>query len=175
MSSDSKRNELFVRNYFQFYIFNKLKLAYIVICMPLIITINRKQMTFGKEGTLNWNTYIEGNGHFIIRNMTENRKRSREEDSCEFMPLSKRINNLHINNNLTSTSLSQSSDSSHSQSSAIATENGISSPSSLSDSERRPSYDPGINSSESRYFYENKLLFELHLERIQRSGQQFPF
>ncbi|CAH2245755.1 jg3964 [Pararge aegeria aegeria] len=78
--------------------------------------------------------------------MTENRKRSREEDSCEFMPLSKRINNLHINNNLTST-LSQSSDSS--QSSAIAIENGISSPSPLSDSERRPSYDPGINSSEN--------------------------
>lgn len=88
------------------------------------------------------------------------------------MPLSKRINNLHINNNLTSP-IPQPSDSS--QNSAIATENGISSPSPLSDTERRPSYDPGINSSDSRYYYENKLLFELHLERIQRSGQQFPF
>ncbi|XP_039754194.1 uncharacterized protein LOC120629342 [Pararge aegeria] len=129
-------------------------------------------MTYGINSTINWNTFNECYGHVIFRNMTENRKRSREEDSCEFMPLSKRINNLHINNNLTST-LSQSSDSS--QSSAIAIENGISSPSPLSDSERRPSYDPGINSSESRYYFENKLLFELHLERIQRTGQQFPF
>ncbi|XP_034830937.1 uncharacterized protein [Maniola hyperantus] len=129
-------------------------------------------MTFGKDSTLNWNSNIECNGHLIFRNMTGNRKRSREEDACEFMPLSKRINNLHINNNLTSP-ISQPSDSS--QNSAIATENGISSPSPLSDSERRPSYDPGINSSDSRYYYENKLLFELHLERIQRSGQQFPF
>lgn len=87
------------------------------------------------------------------------------------MPLSKRINNLHINNNLSAPSQSSKS----SQNSAIATENGISSPSSSSDSERRPSYDPGICSSESRYYYENKLLFELHLERMQRSGQQFPF
>lgn len=89
------------------------------------------------------------------------------------MPLSKRINNLHINNNLASTSVAQSQDT---RLNGIATENGISSPhSSSSDSERRPSYDPGVNSSESNYFYENKLLFELHLERIQRSGQQFPF
>lgn len=104
--------------------------------------------------------------------MTYFRKRSREDDICEFMPLSKRINNLHINNNLTSP-LSQSSDSN--QSNGIDTKNGISSPSSSSESDRRPSYDPGISSSDSRYYYDNKLLFELHLERIQRSGQQFPF
>lgn len=102
------------------------------------------------------------------------RKRSREDDSCEFMPLSKRINNLHINNNLAATSASsQNHDSS--QANGINGEAGISSPSSSSDSDRRPSYDPGVNSSQSNYFYENKLLFELHLERIQRSGQQFPF
>lgn len=57
----------------------------------------------------------------------------------------------------------------------INTDNGISSPSSSSDSERRPSYDPGVNSSQSSYYYDNKLLFELHLERVQRTGQQFPF
>ncbi|OWR43393.1 uncharacterized protein LOC116773248 [Danaus plexippus] len=103
--------------------------------------------------------------------MTENRKRSREDDACEFMPLSKRINNLHINNNINAVS-SQSSDSSHSNGITDVMDNGTSS---SSDSERRPSYDPGINSTDSRYYYENKLLFELHLERIQRSGQQFPF
>nr|XP_026490829.1 uncharacterized protein LOC113396953 [Vanessa tameamea] len=132
-----------------------------------------EQMTFGKDTRLNWNTYIGSNGHFMLSDMTENRKRSREDDTCEFMPLSKRINNLHINNNLNSPSLSQSSDSS--QSNGINSDNAISSPSPTSDRERSPNYDPGINSSDSRYYYENKLLFELHLERIQRTGQQFPF
>ncbi|CAH0719542.1 unnamed protein product, partial [Brenthis ino] len=130
-------------------------------------------MTYGKDITRNWNTNIESNGHSMFQIMTENRKRSREDDVCEFMPLSKRINNLHINNNLTSPPNSQSSDSN--QSNGLNVENGISSPSSSSESDRRPSYDPGINSSDSRYYYENKLLFELHLERIQRSGQQYPF
>lgn len=98
------------------------------------------------------------------------RKRSREDDSCEFMPLSKRINNLHINNNLATTNVSQTSDAS-----GITQENGISSPSSSSSEERRTSYDPGMSSSQSTYFYDNKLLFELHLERVQRCGQQFPY
>lgn len=90
------------------------------------------------------------------------------------MPLSKRINNLHINNNLTTSSVSsQNHDSS--QANGITVEAGISSPSSSSDSDRRPSYDPGLTSTQSSYLYENKLLFELHMERIQRSGQQYPF
>ncbi|XP_028163139.1 uncharacterized protein LOC135074922 [Ostrinia nubilalis] len=131
-------------------------------------------MTFGEESALNWNTSFGSNGNYFFRNMTENRKRSREDDTCEFMPLSKRINNLHINNNLSSTSVvSQNHNSS--QVNGINGEAGMSSPSSSSDSDRRPSYDPGVSSSQSSYFYENKLLFELHLERIQRSGQQFPF
>ncbi|CAH2106633.1 unnamed protein product [Euphydryas editha] len=132
-----------------------------------------EQMTPRKDITLDVNTYIENYAHFMYINMTENRKRSREEDTCEFMPLSKRINNLHIHNNMASPSLSQSSDSSHSN--GLNTDNPISSSNSSSDKERSPNYDPGISSSESRYYYENKLLFELHLERIQRTGQQFPF
>lgn len=75
---------------------------------------------------------------------------------------------------MASPSLSQSSDSSHSNGVNIDNSN-ISTPNSSSDTERNPNYDPGISSSESRYYYENKLLFELHLERIQRTGQQFPF
>ncbi|XP_045448456.1 uncharacterized protein LOC123656884 [Melitaea cinxia] len=133
-----------------------------------------KSMTPRKDIALNVNTYIENYAQFMYKNMTENRKRSREEDTCEFMPLSKRINNLHINNNMASPSLSQSSDSSHSNGVNIDNSN-ISTPNSSSDTERNPNYDPGISSSESRYYYENKLLFELHLERIQRTGQQFPF
>lgn len=87
------------------------------------------------------------------------------------MPLSKRINNLHINNNLTSPPVSQSAERSHVN--GISTDASASNP--LQNSERRPNYDPGVPSSQSRYYYENKLLFELHLERIQRSGQQFPY
>ncbi|KAH9640120.1 hypothetical protein HF086_016051 [Spodoptera exigua] len=131
-------------------------------------------MTFGRIANFNWNNCIESNGTNINRTMTENRKRSREDDSCEFMPLSKRINNLHINNNL-NTAVTQAQDASLSQANGINTENGISSPSSSSGSERRPSYDPGMNSNQSSYYYDNKLLFELHLERIQRCGQQFPY
>lgn len=71
------------------------------------------------------------------------------------------------------TSISQTQDAS--QINGITPENGISSPSSSSGSERRPSYDPGMSSSQSSYYYDNKLLFELHLERIQRCGQQFPY
>ncbi|XP_013199639.1 uncharacterized protein LOC106142436 [Amyelois transitella] len=130
-------------------------------------------MNFENDYTVHVNAYLDSNANYSFRTMTENRKRSREDDTCEFMPLSKRINNLHINNNLSSTTVSHSQDT---RLNGIATENGITSPhGSPPNSERRPSYDPGVNSSESNYFYENKLLFELHLERIQRSGQQFPF
>ncbi|KPJ02655.1 hypothetical protein RR46_09858 [Papilio xuthus] len=90
------------------------------------------------------------------------------------MPLSKRINNLHINNNLTSQPILQSADPSHING-IRAEENGISSQNPNHNSDSTPTYDPGVTSSQSRYYYENKLLFELHLERIQRSGQQFPF
>ncbi|RVE48076.1 hypothetical protein evm_007263 [Chilo suppressalis] len=83
-------------------------------------------MTFGKGSTLNWNICFGSNGNYFFRNMTENRKRSREDDTCEFMPLSKRINNLHINNTLGSTSLQQNHDSS--QVNGINMESGISSP-----------------------------------------------
>lgn len=89
------------------------------------------------------------------------------------MPLSKRINNLHINNNLVnSNNITPTQETS--QINGVNNEN-VTSPSSSSDTERRPSYDPGISSSQSNYYYDNKLLFELHLERIQRSGHQFPF
>lgn len=89
------------------------------------------------------------------------------------MPLSKRINNLHINNNVNNSIPSQTS---HEPSQLINFDNNcIPSPSSSTDLDRRPSYDPGLNSTQSSYYFENKLLFELHLERIQRTGQQFPF
>lgn len=103
------------------------------------------------------------------------RKRPREEENCDFMPLSKRINNLHINNRDLA-NVNSSERISSNQQNVIRLDNGIhnSSPDNSND-EHRPSYDPGLNSSQSNYYYNNKLLFELHLERIQRTGQQFPF
>ncbi|XP_077299990.1 uncharacterized protein LOC143920869 [Arctopsyche grandis] len=75
------------------------------------------------------------------------RKRSREDDNCDFMPLSKRINNLHINN-------------------------GASSIVHHSQSITQPAYDPGISPAQSSYYFENKLLYELYLERLRRQEQQ---
>lgn len=149
-------------------ILNAMAILYLEIWQEIGNRLHKIQIITIIACLVSWTVYLL-NAYIVFPHF---RKRSREEDACEFMPLSKRINNLHINNNLRSP-IPQPSDSS--QNNAIATENGISSPSPLSDSERRPSYDPGINSSDSRYYYENKLLFELHLERIQRSGQQFPF
>ncbi|XP_011547930.3 uncharacterized protein LOC105380129 isoform X1 [Plutella xylostella] len=123
-------------------------------------------MTFGIESA-DWNICVDkSNGNNTFSNMTLNRKRSRDEESCEFMPLSKRINNLHINNNLASTSSNAAQPSSQ--------QNGMSDEAST-DTTRQPDYDPGVNSSQSPYYFDNKLLFQLHLERIQRTGQQFPF
>lgn len=36
----------------------------------------------------------------------------------------------------------------------------------------QPPYNPGVNSSQSNYYFDNKLLYELYLERSQRNGQQ---
>lgn len=99
------------------------------------------------------------------------------------MPLSKRINNLHLNNNLASASqenlqlnghgLPQMNGVPHSNQNGIIQYSNTQPSSSSSNLCNRPEYDPGMNSSQSQYYYDNKLLFELHLERIERTEQQF--
>lgn len=113
-----------------------------------------------------------------------NRKRRRnvEEESSEFMPLSKRINNLHINglsglcknmagNTMESMEtdwesgmfMSSPSCSEVSQNSSPRGSCGSSQSNFTSD------YRPDLDATENPFYYEsNKLLFSLYMERIQR-------
>ncbi|XP_018394013.1 PREDICTED: uncharacterized protein LOC108772869 [Cyphomyrmex costatus] len=113
-----------------------------------------------------------------------NRKRCRniEEESSDFMPLSKRINNLHINglsglreNTVESTVenmetdwesgnfMSSPSCSEISQNSSPRGSCGSSQSSFTSD------YRPDLDATENPFYYEsNKLLFSLYMERMQR-------
>ncbi|KAL1489173.1 hypothetical protein ABEB36_014111 [Hypothenemus hampei] len=109
--------------------------------------------------------------------MTQNRKRSRSvHDETEFMPLSKRINNLHINNMLNDhnsrlafTEWCQTS-SNHQQQTF---------PESPGDSDQsidwsvNPQYSPDLNESQNpHYFSINKLLYEMYIERMSRGCHQ---
>ncbi|XP_059621849.1 uncharacterized protein LOC132265282 [Phlebotomus argentipes] len=121
-----------------------------------------------------------------------NRKRSREEEdvSMDFMPLSKRINNLH----LTATSLPQIYDSSSSNSEVMnqnythPPNNGVfcsSNPTpgpfynvpkglemrqEMPESVHMSEYCPELSILENPYYFlKNKLLFELHTQRLKRS------
>ncbi|XP_011173216.1 uncharacterized protein LOC105205532 [Solenopsis invicta] len=113
-----------------------------------------------------------------------NRKRRRniEEESSEFMPLSKRINNLHINglsglreNAMESTMESMETDwesgnfmlspscSEVSQNSSPGGSCGSNQSNFTSD------YRPDLDATENPFYYEsNKLLFSLYMERMQR-------
>ncbi|XP_030751786.1 uncharacterized protein LOC115879225 [Sitophilus oryzae] len=109
--------------------------------------------------------------------MTHNRKRTRSfQDETEFMPLSKRINNLHIHNMLSE------------QGPLISAEWNLQGPSntqnvrlpdSPSESERSiesnfsPPYSPALNESQNpHYFNINKVLYEMYLERLNRGCHQ---
>ncbi|KAI4503792.1 hypothetical protein M0802_001195 [Mischocyttarus mexicanus] len=110
-----------------------------------------------------------------------NRKRGRiEEESADFVPLSKRINNLHINNFSTlqkGTSDTMKSDWGNSNiyhTTNYPEQNQISShmddTCGSSQSSYSNEYRPDLSVSENPFYYEtNKLLFSLHMERIQRS------
>ncbi|XP_076259436.1 uncharacterized protein LOC143195846 [Rhynchophorus ferrugineus] len=109
--------------------------------------------------------------------MTQNRKRSRSfQDETEFMPLSKRINNLHINNMLTEQNPSVTNSEWNAQGS---TSHNVRLPESPSGSEQSvelkfsPSYAPELNESQNpHYFNINKMLYEMYLERLNRGCHQ---
>ncbi|RZF47947.1 hypothetical protein LSTR_LSTR008751 [Laodelphax striatellus] len=108
------------------------------------------------------------------------RKRSRscEEESSEFAPLSKRINNIHINNPFFSLQkpieLSQQESISAGMSSEAALwserqriQNSMMNPVSI---QEQMHYTPDLSLEENPHYYEkNRLLFNLFLERIQRN------
>ncbi|XP_017016032.2 uncharacterized protein [Drosophila takahashii] len=100
------------------------------------------------------------------------RKRSREDDlPCESTPLSKRINNLHLNYD--------DGNSSSSSSCSIpplpggggggpggpeAAGNGVAA--------GGYEYNPELGAEQNPFYYEkNKMLYDLHVERIKRSSQ----
>lgn len=114
-----------------------------------------------------------------------NRKRGRnvEEEASEFMPLSKRINNLHINS---FTSLQENT--AENMDTDWGNTNFIPSPNYSEPSQGSPSYDgcsssqssttaeyrPDLNATENPFYYEsNKLLYSLYMERIQRTSDLY--
>ncbi|KAL2739748.1 zinc finger protein 384-like isoform X1 [Vespula maculifrons] len=114
----------------------------------------------------------------LTGNIYTKRGRTLEEESSEFMPLSKRINNLHINgfSGLQESTAEMESDwggpnfipspnySEPSQSSPLHDACGSSQSSYTAD------YRPDLDATENPFYYEsNKLLFSLYMERMQRS------
>ncbi|KAL3274453.1 hypothetical protein HHI36_015841 [Cryptolaemus montrouzieri] len=104
--------------------------------------------------------------------MTQNRKRARShQDEVEFMPLSKRINNLHINNSLLLDNQAVTSQQSLQWGPGPP---NISiqlpdSPQSLEWNNSIPNYSPDLNENQNpHYFNINKLLFEMYVERLRR-------
>ncbi|XP_044252817.1 uncharacterized protein LOC123003855 [Tribolium madens] len=110
--------------------------------------------------------------------MTQNRKRGRNhhEDEVEFMPLSKRINNLHINNGL----FLDNSNPLGASEWGPGPPNFVhqlpeSPPSSVQslDWNSSPQYSPDLSENQNpHYFNINKLLFEMYVERLQRGCHQ---
>ncbi|KAH8316091.1 hypothetical protein KR074_002107 [Drosophila pseudoananassae] len=103
------------------------------------------------------------------------RKRSREDDlPCESTPLSKRINNLHLNyddgNSSSSSScsippLGNSDNNNYLLTGTLPAVSGGA-------AERVFEYNPELGAEQNPYYYEkNKMLYDLHVERVKRSSQ----
>lgn len=98
----------------------------------------------------------------------------------EFMPLSKRINNLHINNGLLFNNMTPSNSLSFTQWGPgpplyqnIMPETP---PETIQEQDwskgSTPQYSPELNETQNPYYFNiNKLLFEMYVERMQRNGQ----
>ncbi|XP_017066976.1 uncharacterized protein LOC108105067 [Drosophila eugracilis] len=102
------------------------------------------------------------------------RKRSREDDlPCESTPLSKRINNLHLNYD------DGNSSSSSSCSIPPLPVGGASAPGGPGGHDASGNgvavgyeYNPELGAEQNPFYYEkNKMLYDLHVERIKRSSQ----
>lgn len=111
-----------------------------------------------------------------------------DEDTSDFMPLSKRINNLHINNAFQAISNPREAanmylkptewgpgppgcygESQESYNSPETPENAQS-PGWNSEA---PQYNPELDETQNPYYFNNKLLFDLFVERMQRNGHSF--
>lgn len=113
------------------------------------------------------------------------RKRGRdaEEEFSEFMPLSKRINNLHINGlsgmheNVTENMDTDCCGRSFMPSpnySELSQGSPLYDGCSSSQSSYITEYKPDLDAAENPFYYEsNKLLFSLYMERVQRASDSF--
>ncbi|KAJ8678699.1 hypothetical protein QAD02_014486 [Eretmocerus hayati] len=111
-----------------------------------------------------------------------NRKRGRDmdEENGEFMPLSKRINNLHLNNfsGVQEGSPERFDPKWNNQNFAPSPNHSEPSQGSSSSDGYSSSYSPcmieyrpDLSASDNPHYYENnKLLYNLHMERLQRVG-----
>ena len=105
-----------------------------------------------------------------------------EEENGEFMPLSKRINNLHLNNfsgvqegsperldpNWINQNFVPSPNHSEPSQCSSSCDSYSSSQSSYAE------YNPDLSASDNPFYYENnKLLFNLHMERLQRTENHY--
>lgn len=115
------------------------------------------------------------------------RKRSREDDVCDSTPLSKRINQLHLtnldepqqaiqqlhfNDPTKQVDLAQAYNSNHINNSALNmhlhNKHGMSAAGQHQMHLQHP-YAPELNEAENPFYYiKNKLLYELHFERLKR-------
>ncbi|XP_067128738.1 uncharacterized protein [Centruroides vittatus] len=107
--------------------------------------------------------------HFIS-NESRKRPRTCEEEECDFMPISKRMNDLHIRSNHVSNQALVNEVPSTMQcvcnSSLLSHQNGISNNTAIA---MNCIYSPELNSSQNPYYYHiNSVLFEAHLLRLQR-------
>ncbi|XP_026273750.1 uncharacterized protein LOC113203339 [Frankliniella occidentalis] len=122
--------------------------------------------------------FFETNLPSMTQSSLGSRKRGRsdaDDESRDFTPLSKRINNLHINNGNYSNHSASTHDEIHTVSPA---ERGGPNTSDEGNNSQgvvqQPMYSPDMNVSDNPYYYEpNKLLYYLNIERMQRSGQSF--
>ncbi|KAM7348165.1 uncharacterized protein ACRADG_007580 [Cochliomyia hominivorax] len=112
--------------------------------------------------------------------LIDKRKRSREDDVlCESTPLSKRINNLHLSNfeeaqyNQQLETQSHHNNNNHLQqlTKDMMTSSGVSSALKhiTSYESDKNVYEPELDESQNPFYYvKNKLLHDLHLERLKR-------
>lgn len=89
------------------------------------------------------------------------RKRSREtaEENEEAVPLTKRINNLHLVDSNSLETFYSNELVKH-----ISNTNGVAQPSAI--------YNPELGEMENPYYHNNKLLYEMHICRLQRIQRQ---
>lgn len=121
--------------------------------------------------------FFDSDGPDMTQSSLGSRKRGRcdgDDESRDFTPLSKRINNLHINNG---------NHHAHEEVHSVPTAGRLGEPSSIQEGQSnggdlgagaQPMYNPDLNVADNPFYYEpNKLLYYLNIERMQRTGQSF--